>query len=65
MIPFLKVDVGLQPVPEDLGLNALLAATTAPSLHDVLKHLVFGPSVMSEKAQEMMAAATGVALKAE
>lgn len=61
----MQVDVGLQATPHDHGLEALLGSACSSSFHDVLKHLVYGSSVTSEKAQEMMAAATEVALDAE
>lgn len=57
--------VGLQSVPENEGLEALLSATIAPSMHDVLKHLVYSSTSSSEDVQEIIASATEDALRAE
>ncbi|XP_003737984.1 uncharacterized protein LOC100907589 [Galendromus occidentalis] len=56
---------GFEMAPRDLGLEALLGSACSSSLHDILRHLIYGPIVMSEKAEEMMTAATEVALDAE
>lgn len=57
--------VGLQPVPVNEGLEALLSATIAPSMQDVLKHLVYSCSSSSEEVQEIIASAASDALEAE